>query len=66
LYSFLLIRRKVLKILCFDGFEFDAIDIDEGLVGGVAIRGLNGSVLGCRLRGEDVVGGGHEIWRGKL
>ncbi len=52
--------------MCFDGFEFHAIDIDEGLVGGVAIRGLNGLVLVYLLRGEDVVGGGHEIWGGKL
>ena len=45
--------------MCLDGFEFDAIDVNEGLVGGVAIGDLNGFVLGLLLGGEDVVGCGH-------
>ncbi len=45
--------------MCLNSFEFDAIDVDEGLVGGVAIGDLNGFILGLLLGGEDVVGGGH-------
>jgi hypothetical protein len=50
--------------LCLNSFEFDAIDVDEGLVGGVAIGDLNGFILGLLLGGEDVVGGGHEGFQG--